>query len=54
MLQDNDATVQNGALASALTLGRLISPVKLTQDQEIAYLKVILEFTSAFFSEGEA
>jgi hypothetical protein len=53
-LHESDVSVGDGALASALTLGRLMSPVKLTEEAERQFLEALMSFVGAFFVEGEA
>lgn len=53
-LEEDDCDVGTGAIVCALSIGRLLSPKKLSMEEEIAFIQATLEFAATYFTSGVA
>lgn len=51
-LEEENVEVDLAASALALTLGRVISPARLSPTEESAFLQAIVEWSGLYFCEG--
>jgi hypothetical protein len=51
-LEEDDIEVGEAALAFALSLGRVLSPSAMDQDEQIAFTKSCLEWAQCYFVQG--
>lgn len=53
-LEEAECDVGMGAIVMALSLGRLLSPKPLNQEEEVAFLNSVIEFAATYFTSGVA
>ena len=53
-LEGEECEIGLGAIVMALTMGRLLSPKRLSVDEEIAFIQAMLELSATYFTTGEA
>lgn len=52
MLEEDGVKMGLGAVAAALSLGRLVCPRMLEPQEEMAFIQAIMEFAGMYFAEG--
>jgi hypothetical protein len=50
--EENGANVGLSSLGLALSFGRLLTPQPMDGDEEIAFIKAMMQFGGAYFTEG--
>lgn len=53
-LEEEDCEVGMGAIVCALSLGRLLSPNRLSMEEEINFIQSAIEFAATYFTSGVA
>lgn len=51
-LEANDIQVGTALVGMAMTMGRLLSPKPLSDEDEVAFINGMLEWSGAFFTQG--
>ena len=54
VLEESASSVGQAALATVLTLGRLVSPVPLDEQSETQFMEEVLSFVGTLFEGGKA
>lgn len=52
MMEDSRTEVSIGIVALALSLGRLLSPEILKDEEEVKFIQALIEFGGTYFAEG--
>lgn len=52
-LEEQETPVGLSAVALLMSIGRLLSPTPMSDEQEIAFIKDALDWGGAYFAEGE-
>jgi hypothetical protein len=53
LLEDEEVEVAEAAVALALSLGRIIAPKTLEQDEQIKFTQDLMEWAGCYFAEGQ-
>lgn len=51
-LEEDEIDIGEGAVALAMSFGRIVSPAVMTPEEEIAFIHAMLDFGSLYFVQG--